>query len=109
MTPTVLTDLLGKSILSEDLKLFMAKFNLSIEPELHLDFFGNAYDTSSDNKEHGIYLRFDGYHRYKPEYDEPIERYDNSKDELFLTEITIDNDFSKIKKPSPVDLPLDFY
>jgi hypothetical protein len=45
MTTTLLTDLLGKSILSEELNLFMNQFNLPTPPELHLDFFGNAYDT----------------------------------------------------------------
>jgi len=100
-----LTELLGKSILSEDLKSFMTKFDLPANPELHLDFSGNAYDTSSDNKNKGIYLNFDGYASYKPQYGEPFKRFDTSKDELFLDEITIDNEFYKNRKPSPIELP----
>jgi hypothetical protein len=100
-----LTDLLGKSILSDDLKSFMIKFDLPTNPVLRLDFSGNAYDTSSDNKEKGIYLNFDGYTRYKPQYGEPSRRFDTSKDELFLDEITIDNGFIRNRKASPVELP----
>lgn len=100
-----LTELLGKSILSGDLKSFMTQFDLPTNPELHLDFSGNAYDTSSDNKNNGIYLNFDGYTRYKPQYGEPSQRFENAKDELFLDEITIDNNFSKNRKPCPVELP----
>jgi hypothetical protein len=104
-----LTELLGKSILSDDLKSFMTKFDLPTDPELHLDFYGNAYDTSSDNKDKGIYLNFDGHTRYKAEYGEPSQRFDTSKDELFLTEITIDNNFSNTKKPSPLELPFNLH
>jgi len=105
MTTSTLTDLLGKSILSEDLTLFMKKFDLPTKPKRQLDFQGNSYDTSSDNKKHGIYLNFDGYYRHKLEYGEPPLRYEPSDNELFLDEITIDNDFLKNKKPSVVDLP----
>lgn len=100
-----LTELLGKSILSDDLRSFMIQFDLPTNPVLHLDFSGNAYDTSSDNKNKGIYLNFDGYTRYKPQYGEPFKRFDTSKDELFLDEITVDNDFSQNRKPSPIELP----
>lgn len=100
-----LTELLGKSILSDDLRSFMIQFDLPTNPVLHLDFSGNAYDTSSDNKNKGIYLNFDGYTRYKPQYGEPFKRFDTSKDELFLDEITVDSDFSQNRKPSPIELP----
>jgi hypothetical protein len=100
-----LTDLLGYSILSENLKSFMGKYDLSTNPKEQLDTQGNAYDTSSDNNKLGIYLNFDGYYRYKREFGEPTKRYKNSKNELFLNEITIDSDFLKTKKTSIVDLP----
>jgi len=101
----ILTELLGKSILSDELKSFMASFDLPTNPELHFDFSGNAYDTSVDNKNKGIYLNFDGYVRYNPQYGEPSKRLDTSKDELFLDEITIDNNFYEKREPSPVELP----
>lgn len=107
MTLPALTDLLGKSILSEDLKSFMKKFYLPTNPKRQLDYQGNSYDTKSENKKLGIYLEFDGYKRYKLEYGEPIIILDNTKDELILNEITIDNEFVKSKKASVVDLPFE--
>jgi len=105
MTTSVLTDLLGKSILSEELNTFMKKFGLPTDPEKNLDYHGKAYDTSSDNKKNGIYLNFDGYDRHKFEYGEPNSVSKKTNDELFLDEITIDNNFFKTKKPSVVELP----
>jgi len=101
----LLTELLGKSILSKELNSFMKEFRLPTDPKLNLDNFGDAYDTLSENKSKGIYLNFDGYERYQFEYGQPQKRFSRSKDELFLDEITIDNDFLKNKKPSPVELP----
>ena len=100
-----LTELLGKSILSDEIRSFMTQFDLPTNPELRLDFSGNAYDTASNNKARGIHLNFDGYTRYKPQYGEPFKRFVTSKDELFLDEITVDNNFYKNRKPSPVELP----
>jgi hypothetical protein len=100
-----LPERLGKSILSDDLKSFMSQFDLPDNPELQLDFSGDAYDTSSANSNKGIYLNFDGYARYKLQYGEPFHRFDTSKDELFLDEITVDNNFYKNRKPSPTELP----
>jgi len=100
-----ITDLLGKSILSKELNSFMVEFKLPTSPKLNLDNFGDAYDTQSRNEKKGIFLNFDGYERYKPEFGEPQLRFSKSKDELFLTEITIDNNFLKTKQASPVELP----
>lgn len=100
-----LPDLLGKSILSAELQSFMAEYRLPVNPESYHGFPGNVYNVHSGNKEKGIYFTFDGYNRYKPEYGEPVQRYDISKDELFLVEITIENKFPDSKKPSPVELP----
>ncbi|HRE76303.1 MAG TPA: hypothetical protein PLL09_00620 [Flavobacterium sp.] len=105
MTKIILTDLIGKSILSEDLSLFMKKFDLPASPKRKLDSQGNSYDTSSDNEKHGIYLNFDGYYRHVLDYGEPALRYETSDNELFLDEITVDNDFLENKKPAVVDLP----
>jgi len=100
-----LTELLGKSILSDDLKFFMNQFDLPTDPKLNLDYQGNAYDTRSDNESKGIYLNFDGYIRYKYNYGEPTQRFGTSKDELFLFEVTIENIFYNNKKPLPIELP----
>ena len=100
-----LTDLLGKSILSNELRSFIAHFELTTSPELNIDFSGNSYDICYDSKEKGIYLNFDGYARYKPQYGEPFKRFDSSKNELFLDEITIDNNFYTNRNASPIKLP----
>lgn len=106
MTKIVLTDLLGKSTLSEELNGFMKKFELPTDPKKRLDSHGKVYDTSSDSKKNGIYLNLDGYDRHELEYGEPNSISNKADDELFLDEITIDNDFIKFKKPSPIELPL---
>lgn len=105
MTASLLTDLLGKSILSDELNSFMKKFGLPTDPEKNLDYHGKVYDTSSDSKKNGIYLNLDGYDRHKLEYGEPNSVSKKPTDELFLDEITIDNNFLKTKKASVVDLP----
>ncbi len=105
MAQQELTELLGKSILSEDVRTFMEKFGLPLHPELKLDFYGNAYDTRSENKEVGIFLEFDGYTRYKREYGEPCIIFDTTNDELILDEITIDNNFLKNRKSTLTELP----
>ena len=109
MTKSVLPDLLGKSILSADLNSFMKKFGLPTDPEKNLDYHGKVYDTSSDSKKNGIYMNFDGYDRHKLEYGEPKSVTRQPKDELFLDEITVDNNFLKNKKPSLVDLPFGLF
>lgn len=105
MATSILTDLLGKSIVSKELNTFMKKFGLPTNPKKNLDYHGKVYDTSSDSKKNGIYLNFDGYDRHKLEYGEPDSVSKNPDDELFLDEITVDNNFLKTKKPSVVDLP----
>ena len=105
MTKSVLPDLLGKSILSDELNSFMKKFGLPTNPEKHLDYHGKVYDTRSENKKHGIYLNFDGYDRHELEYGEPNSVSKKPTDELFLDEITIDNKYLKSKKSSAVNLP----
>ena len=64
MTQNALTELLGKSILSEDLNFFMKEFDLPINPKKQLDSQGYLYNTKLENKKLGIYLKFDGYKRY---------------------------------------------
>ena len=105
MTQNALTELLGKSILSEDLNFFMKEFDLPINPKKQLDSQGYSYNTKLENKKLGIYLKFDGYKRYRLEYGEPIIIFDDAKDELILNEVTIDNEFVKNKKASVVKLP----
>lgn len=100
-----LTNLLGLSILSDELNDFMDKFQLDTNPELQLDMGGNAYDTDSRNEKLGIFLSFNGYSRYKTEFGKPSKRYTNSGNELFLNEITIDNGYSKTKEPTIFNLP----
>lgn len=105
MATSLLADLLGKSILSAELNSFMKKFGLPTNPERNLDYHGKVYDTSSNSKRNGIYLNFDGYDRHKLEYGEPDSVSKKPTDELFLDEITVDNNFLNTRKPSVADLP----
>jgi hypothetical protein len=105
MTINTLTDLLGKSILSEELNQFMKKYDLPTNPQINLDYYGHPYNIWSENQANGICFTFQGYFRYKLEYGEPNLRYEKINEELFLNEITIDNNYLKYKKQSLVNLP----
>jgi hypothetical protein len=102
---TNLTDLLSKSILDPEMNAFMVKYDLPLQPELQLDIHGHAYDTAVMNTEHGIYLNFDGYYRYKFQYGEPALRLTTDDNELFLDEFTIDTEFTETKKQPVMALP----
>lgn len=107
MDSTVLTNLLGQSILSDELKAFMKTFGLTKNLEKVFDVNGNAYNCQARNSKDGIYLHFYGYNRYVSEYGEPLASKDKSKDELILNEITIDTDYLKTRKQAIVPFAFD--
>ena len=107
MGSTVLTNLLGQSILSDELKAFMKKFALAENLEKNFDINGNAYNCNTRNRKEGIYLHFYGYNRYVTQYGEPVIIKDKSKDELILEEISVDTNYLKTGKHAIVSFPFD--
>ena len=93
MASYILTNLVGKSIRSEELNSFMINFDLPTNPKIERDYKERAWEAKSRNEKDNIYLYFKGYDRYKNEYGEPDSQITNINDDLILDEITIDNNY----------------
>lgn len=94
--------LLGESIKSEKVRSFMQQYNLPHNPKIVLDYSGDVFESTPANKKDGIYMTFEGYKRYKYEYGEPDQIVKNPDKDLFLTEITLENDYINTKNPSVI-------
>nr|WP_294780427.1 hypothetical protein [uncultured Flavobacterium sp.] len=97
--------LLGHSLKCENVRDFMQQYNLPSNPKIHLDFCGDLFESTPANKKDGIYMTFEGYKRYKYEYGETAKTVENPEKNVFLTELSFDNDFIKTKKLSKIKFP----
>ncbi|WP_343614768.1 hypothetical protein [Flavobacterium sp.] len=97
--------LLGKSLESEEIVSFRNQYNLQDNPEIFLDFVDDIFDGNLSNEKDGIYMTFVGYKRFKYEYGESDEILKTPDKSLFLTDITLENDYINTKAPCTVKFP----
>ncbi|ABQ07285.1 hypothetical protein [Flavobacterium johnsoniae] len=97
--------LLGKSLKSKEILSFIRQYNLPANPKIELDYLGDIFESKSANEKSGIYMTFEGYKRFKYGYGEPAEIIKNPDKSLFLTEISLENDYTNNKIPSIIKFP----
>ncbi|WP_206604246.1 hypothetical protein [Aquimarina sediminis] len=98
-------ELLGYSIESNRIKSFIEEYKLNEEIRIQKNTDGYIYEADTWKEGDIISLTFIGNKMYSQNYGTPIDVSDNSSDELIVSQITVDNNFSKNKEKSPIDLP----
>jgi len=74
-------NLLGKSILSKEIKHFLKTFDIPDNPKQEYEY---SYDIRTGNETNGIRLEFNESNWYKAQYGEPILKETNDEKELIL-------------------------
>jgi hypothetical protein len=100
-----LIELLSYSIESNRIKSFIEKYKLNGEIRIQKNAGGYIYQADTWEEGDEISLTFVGNKMFSHNYGSPINVSDSSSDELIISEITVDNNFSIKKEKSPIDLP----
>ena len=92
-------------MLSAEIISFIEKYNINRALRIDKNAAGYIYKAESWKEGDEISLSCIGNQIYTYNYDKPILPYKEESDELIVSEITIDNNYSKTKKESPIKLP----
>lgn len=98
-------NLLGHSMLSAEILSFIEKHGISKELRIERNAGGYIYQAQSWKEGDEISISCIGNKMYSHNYGTAIHLMDEGSDELIVSQINVDNNFSKTRRKSPIQLP----